>query len=125
MNENKKKALAKREAILKALNDLHADPRIIAAACGGVEVESEFYGTTVPISEVMANLTNVPKHIKERDELKAEIVRLTKDRDEWEKQAKDMYTIAVKNDAIMENMKEEMAKRGFHWEWTGVTYGAN
>ena len=125
MNENKKKALAKREAILKALNDLDADPRIIAAACGGIEVESEDYGTRVPLRDVLANLENVPKHVKEREELRAEIKRLTQVRDEWEQRAKDMYTIAVKTDAIMENMKEEMAKWGFHWEWTGVSYGAN
>ena len=125
MNENKKKALKKRELILKALNDLHADPHIIAAALGGIEVEGEDYGTKVPIRDVIANLTNVPKHIKERDELKAEINRLTQDRDAWEERAKGLYTIAVKKDAIIENMKEEMEKSGYKWEITGVSYGAN
>jgi hypothetical protein len=125
MNENKKHALIKRGLIVKALTDLHADPRIIAAALGGIEVESEDYGTKVPIRDVLANLTNVPKHVKEREELKAEIKRLTQDRDEWQQRAGDLLTIARKKDAIMENMKEEMEKRGLHWEWTGVSYGVN
>ena len=87
--------------------------------------ESEDYGTKVPIRDVLANLTNVPKHVKEREELKAEIKRLTQDRDEWQQRAGDLLTIARKKDAIMENMKEEMEKRGLHWEWTGVSYGVN
>ena len=119
MNENKKKALEKRERIVKALTDLLADPRIIATALGGIEVESEDYGTKVPIRDVLANLTNVPKHIKERDELKAEIKRLTQDRDEWLRKAGDLMRFAQRQEAIVENMKEEMEKRGFHWEWTG------
>lgn len=110
---------------MKALEDLHADPRIIATALGGIEVENEDYGTTIPAPEFLANLTNVPKHIKERDELKAEIKRLTQDRDEWLRKAGDLMRFAQRQEAIVENMKEEMEKRGFHWEWTGVSYGPN
>ena len=122
MNENKRKALEKRERIVKALQDLHADPRIIAAALGGVEVESEDYGTKVPLRDVLANLTNVPKHVKEREELKAEIKRLTKDRDEWQQRAGELLTIARKKDAIIENMKEEMEKMGLYWKITGISH---
>src|ERR1035438_1963997 len=122
MNENKRKALEKRERIVKALQDLHADLRIIAAALGGVEVESEDYGTKVPLRDVLANLTNVPKHVKEREELKAEIKRLTKDRDEWQQRAGELLTIARKKDAIIENMKEEMEKMGLYWKITGISH---
>jgi hypothetical protein len=125
MNENKRKALEKRELIVKTLKELHADPRIIATALGGIEVESEDYGTKVPLRDVLANLTNVPKHVKEREELKAEIKRLTQDRDEWLRKAGDLMRFAQRQEAIVENMKEEMEKRGFHWEWTGVSYGSN
>ena len=122
MNENKRKALEKRERIVKALQDLHADPRIIATALGGIEVESEDYGTKVPLRDVLANLTNVPKHVKEREELKAEIKRLTKDRDEWQQRAGELLTIARKKDAIIENMKEEMEKMGLYWKITGISH---
>ena len=125
MNESKRKALEKRERIVKALEDLHADPRIIATALGGIEVEDENYGTKIPAPEFLANLTNVPKHVKEREDLKAEIKRLTQDRDEWQQRAGQLMRFAQRQEAIVENMKEEMEKRGFHWEWTGVSYGAN